>query len=206
MREIDPNAYDLVATKFALPKCLHIPIAANDIAALERFVGPVRPIMRGHWKALCVEVDDPQEMDPTLVIWDMPGAEMLHRKQQVWVHVDYTAYRKAYMRLYPDEDITDLVVDHIMNRRSARLYGYQYVRVVPITRAANSSSGGLPEQMALEFQSLPQNVAWRAAHPTFIRYADTGDLAKMLSINVGNSLQINHNVFQQRLREGRKKP
>jgi len=77
---------------------------------------------------------------------------------------------------------------------------------VPITRAANSSSGGLPEQMALEFQSLPQNVAWRAAHPTFIRYADTGDLAKMLSINVGNSLQINHNVFQQRLREGRKKP
>lgn len=204
MHDIDPNALDQVTTRFALPKCLHVPIAAKGITAIERFIGDVQPIIHGHLKALCVTVDEPQEIDPSLIIWDMPCAEMIHRRQQVWVHVDYTAYRKAYRRQYPAEDIQGLVVDHIMNRRFARLYGFQYVRVVPITRAANSSSGGLTEKMGIEFQSLPQNVAWRAAHPMAIRYADTSDLAKMLSITTGNALHPHHNTFQQRLREHRR--
>jgi hypothetical protein len=39
--------------------------------------------------------------------------------QQVWVYVDYRGYRAAYCRAFSDEPLSELVLDHILNRRKA---------------------------------------------------------------------------------------
>jgi hypothetical protein len=96
-------------------------------------------------KALLVEAHEPEEPDERLAIWQHPGAEVLHCSRQVWVHVDYRSYRRAYVRAFPDVDLTSLVLDHVMNRRVARLKGFAYLRIVPISREANSSHNGLSE-------------------------------------------------------------
>ena len=55
--------------------------------------------------------------------------------------MNYTGYRKAYKRAFPKEDITKKVINHILNRRIAMIKGYEYVRVSPVIRGVNSSSG-----------------------------------------------------------------
>jgi hypothetical protein len=97
-------------------------------------------------RALVVEAyDPPEELDSRMGIWNLPEAAVLHQKKQVWVHVDYTAYRRAYLRAFPDLPLDRLVLDDVMNRRIARLKGFAYVRIIPISRNANSSHGGLSE-------------------------------------------------------------
>ena len=87
-------------------------------------------------KALLVEAYEPEKADARLAIWDVPEAVVLHFPRQVWVHVDYRAYRRAYLQAFPNFDLTGLVLDHVMNRRVARLKGFAYLRVVPIARGA----------------------------------------------------------------------
>lgn len=82
--------------------------------------------------------------------------------------------------------------------------GFQYVRLVPISRGANASSGGLTEKWELEFQQLPENKTWHAANPTFIQYGDIGDLAKMLDMYMESAQHDPVNVLQKRLREERR--
>ncbi|MEA2235919.1 MAG: hypothetical protein QOC81_643 [Thermoanaerobaculia bacterium] len=76
-----------------------------------------------------------------------------------------------------------------MNRRVARLKGFRYIRIVPISRAANSSSGGLSEKWGVAYHSTARMIASNKDAGTFVQYADLADIVKMLNIKTGGSLQ-----------------
>lgn len=197
-RPIDQHAIRIPKDSGLLP-CLYIPIAARDTKAVETFVGKIvrrltsDPLSEA---ALLVEAYDPEKPDKRLAIWDLPDAIVLHYPKQVWVHVDYRAYRNAYSQAFPDLDLSDLVLDHVMNRRVARLKGFKYLRIVPISRGANSSHGSLSEGWAVNHHSSPEmrkkNISSRAA----VQYADLSDIVKMLNIQGGGSFMDNVNEAQ----------
>jgi len=74
-----------------------------------------------------------------------------------------------------------------MNRRAARLKGFEYLRIVPISRAANSSHGGLSERWGVAYQSSPRMMAINRASQAVVQYADLADIVKMLSMEGGGS-------------------
>jgi len=144
-------------------------------------------------KALLVEAYAPETADARMAIWDLPESVVLHLPWQVWVHVDYRAYRRAYLQAFPDFDLTGLVLDHVMNRRVARLKGFAYLRVVPISRDANSSHGSLSEGWAVEYHSSPEMREKSRISQSAVQYADLSDIVKMLNMRGGGSLMDNVN-------------
>lgn len=175
---------------FGLLPCLYVPIAARDISAVEAYVGKIHAQLspRSQSKALLVEAHESEKPDDRLSIWSLPAAAVLHYPQQVWVHVDYNGYRGAYIRAFPDADLTDFVIDHVMNRRVARLKGFKYLRIVPVSRAVNSSHGGLSEKWAVEYHSSPRMIKLNKASQTVMQYADLSDIVKMINMEGGGSL------------------
>lgn len=131
-----------------------------------------------------------------MAIWGLPESAVLHYPRQVWVDVDYSAYRRAYMRAFPDVDLAGLVLDHVMNRRIARLKGFKYLRIVPISRAANSSHGGLCEGWGVEYHSSPRMREINRASRAVVQYADLADVVKMLNMEGGGSFMENVNQAQ----------
>ena len=197
-REVDELARDLALTRYGLPLCLHVAIAARDLNAIERFVGRIERVLHGSGDRIAVFVDAYESSAPDLdlPIWQQPEAVVLRQRRQVWVHVDDRQYRKAYAAAFPDHNISNLVLDHVMNRRVARLKGFNYLRIVPITRAANSSSGGLSEKWAVTYHSSPRMVARNQEPRPFTQYADLADIVKMLNVKTGGSLQEAVNAAQ----------
>jgi len=189
--EVDELARELALTRFGLPLCLHVPIAARDAEAIERFVGRIERVLlgSGEKRAFLIRAYEMLVNVPQLPIWQQPGAAVLRQESQVWVHVDDRQYRTAYAKAFPADDIAHLVLDHVMNRRVARLKGFHYLRIVPITRAANSSSGGLSEKWAVTYHSTPRMVAINNDRRPFVQYADLADIVKMLNVKTGGSLQ-----------------
>ena len=194
---------EIVVKKYALPPCLHIPIAATDEDAVRRYIGDVtRVLVPGNPnQALLVRPHAPKARNEKLPIWKLSSAEVLHHPKQVWVHVDLSGYRRAYINGFPEEDLKDLVLDHVLNRRVASLKGFQFLRFVPISRGANSSSGGLSEKWAVEHHGSYQMVQWNRENPTFIQYADLPDIVKMLDIKTGGNLQDPVNEAQKLVKE-----
>jgi len=188
-RPIDQHAIRVPQNSGLLP-CLYVPIAARNISAIEMYVGRiVAPLARrSPHDALLVEAHEPAaKADLRLPIWRLPEAAVLHYPTQVWVHVDYGAYRRAYIRAFPDVNLAGLVLDHVMNRRVARLKGFAYLRIVPISRAANSSHGGLSEGWGVEHHSSPRMVEVNRASQAVVQYADLADVVKMLNMEGGGS-------------------
>jgi hypothetical protein len=176
-----------------LPPCLRIPVAARGLDAISRFVGEVEMELSrpDSASALLVRVPDrtprPEEhCNLDLPVWKMDAAAAFHSNPQVWVDVDYRAYRSAYAKAFPDLDLDDLVVDHIENRRRARRVGWKYVRLCHLTNAINVSSGQGAERLAVIFAHSDSGGRMRWGD---IRYADVADLAKMLGIRVGGGSQ-----------------
>ena len=196
-RPIDQHAVRIPQMSGLLP-CLYIPVAARDADAIETYVGRIvaRLARRSPERALLVEAHEPEEPDDRLAIWGLPESVVLHYPRQVWVDVDYGAYRRAYVRAFPDVDLTGLVLDHVMNRRVARLKGYKYLRIVPISRAANSSHGGLSEGWGVELHSTPRMREVNRASRAAVQYADLADVVKMLNMGGGGSLMENVNQAQ----------
>jgi hypothetical protein len=196
-RPIDQHALRIPLQSGLLP-CLYIPVAARDTSAIKKYVGRIlAPLAQGSpSKALLVEAHEPDEPDERLAIWSHPGAAILHYPRQVWVHVDYTAYRRAYTRGFPDVDLTGFVLDHIMNRRVARLKGFTYLRIVPISREANSSHGGLSEGWGVEYHSSPRMMELNRASQAVVQYGDLSDIVKMLNMEGGGSFMENVNEAQ----------
>lgn len=196
-RPIDQNAVRIPQMSGLLP-CLYIPVAARDTDAIEKYVGRIvaRLAWRSPDRALLVEAHEPEEPDGRLAIWGLPESAVLHYPRQVWVDVDYGAYRRAYMRAFPDVDLADLILDHVMNRRIARLKGFTYLRIVPISRAANSSHGGLCEGWGVEYHSSPRMREINRASRAVVQYADLADVVKMLNIEGGGSFMENVNQAQ----------
>ncbi len=196
-RPIDLHAARMPWMSGLLP-CLYVPIAARDSSAIEIYVGKIHAQLspRSQRKALLVEAHKPEKPDDRLSIWSLPTAAVLHYPRQVWVHADYSGYRRAYIRAFPDADLTDFVIDHVMNRRVARLKGFKYLRVVPVTRAVNSSHGGLSERWAKEYHSSPRMVKLNKASQAVVQYADLSDIVKMINMEGGGSLMEIVNAAQ----------
>lgn len=196
-RPIDQQAIRIPQSS-GLQPCLYVPVAARDANAIETYVGRIVKDLsqRSPGRALLVEAHEPGEPDERLAIWKHPSAAVLHYPRQVWVHVDYRNYRRAYVRAFPDVDLTSLVLDHVMNRRVARLKGFAYLRIVPISREANSSHGGLSEGWAVKHHSSPRMMEINRASQAMVQYADLADLVKMLNMEGGGSFMENVNEAQ----------
>jgi hypothetical protein len=196
-RLIDPHAVRIPQASGLLP-CLYIPVAARDKNAIETYVGRIVSSLAptSPSKALLVESHEPEKRDERLAIWRQPDAAVLHYPRQVWVHVDYNAYRRAYIRAFPNLDLSSLVLDHVMNRRVARLKGFSYVRIVPISRGANSSHGSLAEVWDVQYHSSPRMRELNKASQAVVQYADLADVVKMLNMQGGGSFMDNVNEAQ----------
>lgn len=196
-RVIDQHAIRIPRESGLLP-CLYVPLGARDSSAIESYVGKiVMPLTHdGSSKALLVQAYEPERPDERLAIWDVPESAVLHYRRQVWVHVDYAGYRRAYIRAFPDVNLTGLVLDHVLNRRVARLKGFTYLRIVPISRAANSSHGSLSEGWGVAYHSSPEMIEKNRASQALIQYADIADIAKMLNLQGGGALMDGVNEAQ----------
>lgn len=197
MRPIDPHATKIPKESGLLP-CLYIPIAARNIHDIETYVGGVIRELEGSTptKALLIEAYEPEKPDTRLTIWELPEASVLHYPLQVWVHVDYRAYRKAYKIALPDVDLTRMVLDHVMNRRVARLKGFSYLRIVPISRSANSSHGSQSEDWGVKYHSTEEMIQKNKESKAVVQYADLCDIVKMLDRKGGGSFMDNVNDAQ----------
>lgn len=191
---MNPRPIDLHAARMpwmaGMQSCLYVPIAARNISSIETYVGKIHAHLspRSKWKALLVKTYTAEKPDDRLSIWSLPEATVLHFPLQVWVHVEYSGYRRAYIQAFPDADLTDFVIDHVMNRRVAQLKGFNYLRVVPVSRVVNSSHGGLSERWAFEYHSSPIMVKLNKASRAFVQYADLSDIVKMINMEGGGSL------------------
>jgi hypothetical protein len=187
--EIDQVARNVALRRYVLPECLHVPIAAVSEGAIATYIGDIAQILSKGTpnKAFLVRAKQPPPIDDRLPIWEIDGAAILHRRMQVWVHVGYTRYRNAYQRAFPTEDIAGKVLSHSMNRRVAVLKGFQYVRITPVSRGANSSSG-FTEKWSVGLHGAPGQTQKRARHGAFIQYADLADLMLMMDLKLGGGV------------------
>lgn len=203
MLDIDSVAKSDVINRWAMPESLHLPISAKDKESIARYIGNIvlelsKPSTDN---AFLVEVPEPKSINTKLAVWKLPESAILHQVLQVWVHVDYKGYRKAYIKVFPEEDITSLILDHIPNRRMAKVMGFNYVRIVPISKEANSSSGSLSEQWGVKYHSTPRMRKINRERNCFIQYADISCLVKMLNIKTGGGVMDAVNEGQKLLLE-----
>lgn len=198
---VDHAARELAVTRWALPDCLHVPIAAVDETAIRTFIGDVEQILADGSppKALLVNAKEPVPIDPDLPIWEIPSSGMLHLRRQVWVHIDFTRYRNAYKKAFPGDAIDGKVLSHAMNRRTAALKGFTYVRITPTSRGCNSSSA-FSEKWAVDLHSTPEQVAANRRRGAFIQYADLSDLMVMLDLKIGGGVMAAVNEGQRLVR------
>ena len=183
---VDEAAKEVALRRWALPECLHVPIAAVDESAIRDYIGGVEQILVGRSgrKALLVRIPEPPKIDPALPICNHPNVNVLHARQQIWVHIGLARYRDAYRKALPSEVIADKVLSHAMNRRIAALKMFDYVRITPVSRGGNSSSG-FSEQWGVSLHESTAQAAVRRIRPPFIQYADLSDLMLMLDIKLG---------------------
>ena len=183
--KIDPVAKRIVLEERRLPEDLHVPLAAVDEESISAFVGDIVNVVsfRTTNRALLVRVPVPAREQRTLPIWQLNCSALIHPPIQLWVHIKYTAYRSAYRRAFPKENIMNQVLHHTTSRRHAEINGYSYVRLSPIPRRVNSSMA-LPERW---YANLPRKDSDPAAvrKNARVRYADLDDLLVIMGIVLG---------------------
>lgn len=180
--KIDLVAKRIVLEERRLAEDLHVPLAAVDEESITAFVGKIVDVVsfRTANRALLVRVPVPEIDQRILPIWQINRSALIHPPIQLWVHIKYTAYRSAYKRAFPREDIVNQVLHHTTSRRHAEINGYQYVRLSPIPRRVNSSMA-LPERW---YANLPRKDSNPAAvrRNASVRYADLDDLLVIMGI------------------------
>ena len=184
--EIDNVAREVAFKKAVIPECLHVPIAAVDEVSICKYIGSIVDVVSFNTarRALVVKIPSPPKRDQRLPIWKLPESAILYQSTQLWVHVNYTGYRKAYMRTFHEEDISGKVINHILNRRIARIKGYEYIRVSTVTRGVNSSSG-YSENWGINIKRKPDIDKENIRGGAFIKYADLSELMVMMNIKLG---------------------
>lgn len=181
-----------------MPEELLIPIAAIDLESIQRHVGLECATVPGTRAGNAYRVIS--ECGPArseLAVWKHEHAPILDKRIQIWVDVAYSGYRKAYRTVYPEEDIGDRVIHHVMNRRYAALHGFRYVRLVAISRLANSSSG-FSENWGVELTI--DGTLRRGCGEARVRYADLAHLMSMLDMPVGGGVMENVRLADDLLR------
>jgi hypothetical protein len=198
---IDNAAREIALRRWALPECLHVPIAAINEAAIAAYVGEIEQVLAtgSPRKALLVRTKKPPSIDAQLPIWEIPASKVLHQRRQVWVHVSFTRYRSAYRKAFPGEVIDGMVVSHALNRRQAALMGFEYVRITPNSRGCNSSSG-FSEQWGIELHATPQQMAANRRHGAALHYADLAALMVLMDLKPGGGVMDAVNEAQRLVR------
>jgi len=198
---IDNAAREVALTQWALPDCLHVPIAAVDEAAITAYIGEIEAVLAdgSPRKALLVRSKEPPLIDTQLPIWEIPGSKILYERRQVWVHIGFTRYRRAYRKAFPDQPIDDKVLSHALNRRTAALMGFSYVRITPNSRGCNSSSA-FSEQWGVTLHATPEQAAANQRRGAFIHYADLAALMVMLDMKLGGGVMDAVNEGQKLVR------
>ncbi len=194
---------DVTAQTFGLPPSMLVPVAARSVAAVEMYVGRTVAEKRGRdgsRQALLVAPLARPDIDQVNVrLRTEPDAaqrfDRLHPRRQVWVHVDYRAYRKAYVEFGMPAIPDGYFLDHIQNREAVRLKGYShpYLRLCPVSRRVNTSGGhrsggeGMEKEFLRQLPTLSAAVreAFEKANAAQIVYADPMDLCKMLDLPPG---------------------
>lgn len=197
---IDPIASERVRN-FGIPECLRVPIAAIDEAAIETYVGTIVRTLSGnrHRTAFLVKAHEPLPRDERLPLWGHSGAAMLHQPLQVWVHRTYSRYRAAYRLAHPHEDLGAVVLSHAMNRRLATIKGFQFIRLTPASRGANSSSA-FSEGWAIDrYKALNHRGAVPDAGMS-VQYADLTDIMLLLDLKLGGGVMDAVNEAQHLIR------
>jgi hypothetical protein len=186
---------------YGLTQDLIVPVAAADTETIEKYVGIIRERIPGRKRpinAVVVEAQRPNR-NPLVPLWNECEADhyyrCLHPSRQLWVHVDYGGYRRAWARLGFDELTREVVLDHIRNRAVVRFSGYRhpFLRLCPVSKETNTSSGldnGQEGMQKVELRKLnqqPTNIRQRTerrlAAPVVL--ADPIDMTKMLDIPPG---------------------
>ena len=186
---IDHVAKEIALKRWALPEGLHVPIAAVNEAAIRNYIGEIEQVLSAGSppKAFLVKAKQAPPIDPQLPIWELPSSNVFFQRRQVWVHSAFGGYRKAYKKAFPEENIDGKILSHAMNRRTAALKGFAYVRITPTSRGCNSSSA-FSESWAVTLHSSPKQMEANRRRGAFIQYADLSDLMVMLDIKVGGGV------------------
>lgn len=82
-----------------------------------------------------------------------------------------------------------------MNRRIATIKGFQYVRLTPTSRSANSSSA-FSEKWGVSLWRKPTELASFKKRGMAIQYADLADLMLMLNMHLGGGIMDAVNASQ----------
>lgn len=182
----DEKARELALRAWKVPECLHVPIAAVDEGAITSYIGEIVSVRqnRAGFKALLVRIPPPPPRDERLRIWELRGAPEFFSPLQVWVDISLNGYRPAYRRLLPDRDITGLALSHAMNRRTALSKGYRFVRITPVARGNNTSSG-FSEGWGVARYEADAREQEKKRQGAFIQYADLADLMLMADLRLG---------------------
>ncbi len=170
---------DKKSSKFGLHPSLIIPIAAKTENALKEYVGDVEVIVSGTKKAFVVNfaaLEPPNELE----IWKNPRSHLLQATKQLWVDVDDRNYRKLFKNIFPEIDLTGFDVDHIFNKQLAKMYGFQYVRLLHVSIKSNREIGSGPEKESTSFRKKDY-----APVQYEIQYADPLDMCKLLHLKTG---------------------
>lgn len=187
--EIDPIAKTR-ANNLGMPSDVHIPIGARNIESVRKYIGQIEVIESISVKnAFIVIPHFSPELNKNLPLWKLKESEVLHCPKQVWVHVDFKRYRAAYIKACPEQNVTGFVLDHILNRRVARLKGFDYLRIIPVTKEVNTNSGAVTEKYGFEYHSTSRMKDLNQQSQAFIEYADIADLVKMLNQKTGGKFQ-----------------
>lgn len=186
---LDHAAREVALTRWCLPECLHIPVAALDEAAITTYIGEIECVLAEGTprKAFLIKTKKPPSIDTRLPIFELPASAILHERRQVWVHIAFTRYRHAYRSAFPDHAIEDKVLSHALNRRVAALMGFSYVRITPNTRGSNSSSS-FSEQWGVTLHGTPEQASANRRRGASIHYADLAALMVMLDMKPGGGI------------------
>lgn len=179
-------AYIQAIRQWGVPECLHVPIVALDENAITDHIGDIVEVL-SPGRAFLVEIDPPPPRDDRLPIWAHPFSSVFFERRQIWVSHSYSRYRYAYEKGLGKESISGKVLAHMYNRRMAALRGYNFIRLVPVSRGTNSSSS-FTEQWGVEL-SKSDLGARREKLGLRIQYADLGDLMVMLDMQLGGGIQ-----------------
>lgn len=137
-------------------------------------------------------------------LWKHPDAdrfyEWLHVYPQLWVHVDFDGYRRAWIDLKMETDWHQMLdrgtyLDHVQNRDAARLRNsiYPYIRLMPVPHGVNSSAGNKAGGERMECNMIKvQGV--RQSAKTLV-FADPFDLTKMLRLAPGTQQLAGASAF-----------
>jgi hypothetical protein len=100
---------------------------------------------------------------------------------------------------FPDHEIESKVLSHALNRRTAALMGFAYVRITPNSRGCNSSSA-FSEQWGVTLHGTLEQAVANRRRGAFIHYADLAALMVMLDMRLSGGVMASVNEGQNLVR------